>query len=107
LGKIQDEAAVVPLVNILSGTGAGKKSTNEFLMRAVAQALGQIRSRAAVAELVATLSNEETPIDVRRASAEALGAIGDPAASVALKAAVESPDPYLSQTARAALRRLH
>jgi HEAT repeat protein len=53
------------------------------------------------------LTDEQMPIDVRRAAAEALGAIGDASASPALKAAIDSNDPYLSQTARAALRRVH
>jgi len=110
LGKIQDEAAVVPLVNLLTGNGARKKSKareDEFVMRAAAQSLGEIRSRAGVAALAATLSDEKAPIEVRRAAAEALGAIGDASASPALKTATDSADPYLAQTARAALRRLH
>lgn len=111
LGRIGDEAAVVPLVNVLSPGGAKKKKSkageNEFVMREAARSLGQIHSRAGVAALIETLNSDANPIDVRRAAAEALGAIGDATATAALKTAVESPDPYLSQTARASLRRLH
>jgi HEAT repeat protein len=109
-GKIQDEAAVVSLANVLIGTANGKKSKtreNEFVRRSAARALGEIRSRAAVPPLIATLSDEQNEIDVRRAAAEALGAIGDATAVPALKTAVDSNDPYLSEAARTALRRLH
>ena len=110
LGRIGDEAAVVPLVETLSDALAKKKSKggdNEFLMRAAAQSLGEIRSRAGVAGLIATLNNDTNPIDVRRAAATALGSIGDITAAPALKAAIASNDPYLSQTAKEALRRMH
>ena len=110
LGQIRDEAAVVPLVEILSGSSSKKKSKardDEFLMRAAAQSLGEIRSHAGVAGLIATLNNETNAIDVRRAAAQALGLIGDASAMPALKAAIASNDPYLSQTAREALRRMH
>lgn len=111
LGQIGDEAAVVPLANVLSGGGPKKKKSktreNEFVMREAARSLGQIRSRAGVAVLIEALNNDANPIDVRRAAAEALGAIGDAAAAPALKTAGESSDPYLSETARFSLRRLH
>jgi len=110
LGRIRDEAAVVPLANVLSaGEGRKKSKTaeNEFVMRASAQALGQLHSQAGVATLIAILNDEKKPIDVRRAAADALGEIGDSTAMPALKAAASSSDPYLSQSARAALRRLH
>jgi len=60
-----------------------------------------------VAALIATLNNDGNPIDVRRAAANALGLIGDSSATPALKAAIASNDPYLSQTAKEALRRMH
>jgi len=111
LGQTGEEAAVVPLANVLSGGGAKKKKseagTNEFVMRTAAQSLGQIHSRAGVPVLIDTLNNDANPIEVRRAAAEALGAIGDPAAAPALKTASEASDPYLSQMARTSLRRLH
>src|SRR5437588_2015151 len=58
LGQIRDDAAVNALSLVLNGTAPtkGKKkkaAENEFVMRAVAHSLGQIRSRASVAALVA------------------------------------------------------
>jgi HEAT repeat protein len=109
LGKIQDEAAVVPLVNVLSGTASGKKSKtreNEFVLRAAAESLGQIGSRAGVPALIATLSDEKTEADVRRAAAGALGLIGDMTATPALKAAGNSNDPYLASASLEALKRI-
>jgi len=110
LGQIGDEAAVVPLVEILSGSSSKKKSktqNDEFVLRAAAQSLGEIRNHAGVAALIATLNNDANPIDVRRAAANALGLIGDSSAMPALKGAIASNDPYLSQTAKEALRRMH
>jgi HEAT repeat protein len=110
LGNIHDEAAVVPLVNALTGNGSNKKSkagADPFVKRAAAESLGMIRSRAGVAALIATLSDEQSPIELRRVAAQSLGAIGDPSASQALQTATGSADPYLSETARAALHRLH
>src|SRR5437016_1900474 len=74
--------------------------------RAAAQALGEIRNRAAVSVLIATLGNDSQSSDVRRAAAVALGSIGDAQAMPALKAAIESSDPYLSEAARSAIRKL-
>jgi HEAT repeat protein len=109
LGQIRDESVVPALTQILSGispTKKSKKPEDEFVMRSAAQALGQIRSRAGVSVLITTLTNETGPIEVRRVAAEALGLIGDPAATLALQAAVASSDPYLSETAREALRQI-
>ena len=109
LGQIRDESAVPALVQVLTGVTTKKKSRkqeDEFVMRSAAQALGQIRSRAGVEILTTLLTNETTAVDVRRAAAEALGLIGDPASATALQAALSSNDPYLSQTAHEALRRL-
>jgi len=109
LGQIKDESAVPALTQVLSGTSGKKKSKvfeNEFVLRAAAQALGEIRSRAGVNVLVAALGNEMNPTDVRRAAAKSLGLIGDQTAIPALQVALASDDPYLSQAAREALRRL-
>ncbi|MGZ8845208.1 MAG: HEAT repeat domain-containing protein [Pyrinomonadaceae bacterium] len=109
LGQIGDESVVPALTQILSGISPNKKSKkpeDDFVMRSAAQALGQIRSRAGVSILITTLTNETGPIDVRRAAAEALGLIGDPAATQALQAVVASSDPYLSEAAREALSRI-
>lgn len=109
LGQIRDESAVPTLANLLSGASPNKKSKkqeDDFVMRAAAVALGEIGSRAGLQPLIAALTNETSSIDLRRVAAEALGLIGDSSATSALEAASASNDPYLSEAARAALRRL-
>ena len=111
LGRIKDETAVNALSQALSGVARpGKKkskgSENEFVMRAAARSLGQIRSRAGTPVLISTLENETNPSDVRREAATALGAIGDPSAASALRIASGSTDPYLAEAARVASRKL-
>jgi HEAT repeat protein len=112
LGQIGDEAAVPALTQVLAGSKPAPKKKkpraedNQFVLRAAAHSLGQIRSRAAVEVLIATLGNEIIAGDVRREAAIALGLIGDHAAVPALRAAFSSNDPYLSEAARGALRRL-
>jgi len=121
LGWIGDEAAVVSLSQVLAENfgseavtaGAVKKKKRkvkargpEFLLRAAAHSLGQIRSRAGVPALVAALSDETNYRDVRREAAIALGLIGDKSAAPTLQAALESNDPYLSQAANEALQKL-
>ena len=110
LGEIGDESAVPTLSQVLAGQTEKKKKAkgggNEFVMRAAARSLGQIKSRSGVGVLIATLANESIDIDLRREAATALGLIGDTSAGPALQAAFTSSDPYLSEAARAALRRL-
>jgi HEAT repeat protein len=110
LGEIGDESSVQSLSQILAGQTEKKQKakagSNEFIMRAAARSLGQIKSRSGVAVLIATLTNDANGNDVRREAATALGLIGDPSATPALQAAFTSGDPYLSEAARAALRRL-
>jgi HEAT repeat protein len=110
LGRIGDESAVPTLSQVLAGRPEKKKKAkaeeNEFVMRAAARSLGQMRSRSAVDVLIATLTNDANDSDLRREAATALGLIGDPAAGPALQAAFASSDPYLSEAAREALRRL-
>ena len=110
LGEIGDEAAVVPLAQLLAGQTQKKKKAkaeaNEFVMRAAARSLGQIKSKAGTDVLIATLANDSNAIDVRREAATALGMIGDTSAAPALQAASTSNDPYLSAAARGALQRL-
>ena len=109
LGEIADEAAVVALAGTLAPQLAGakrKREQNEFVLRAAATALGQIKSRAGTAALVATLSDEKLPPDVRREAARSLGLIGDPSAASALRQAATSEDPFLSELAHDALRKL-
>jgi HEAT repeat protein len=113
LGQIRDETAVPALVQAFGGgasTSKKKKKSqtleNEFVLRAAARSLGQIRSRAGLNVLIAALGNQDYPSDVRREAAIALGLIGDTAAVPALRAAFLSDDPYLSASARQALRQL-
>ncbi len=111
LGEIGDESSVQSLAQVLSGQPEKKKKkakagTNEFVMRAAARSLGQIKSRSSVGVLIATLTNDSNDSDVKREAATSLGLIGDPSAAPALEAAFTSGDPYLSEAARAALRRL-
>jgi HEAT repeat protein len=110
LGTIGDESAVPALSQVLVGRTEKKKKAmaaeNEFVMRAAARSLGQIRSRSAVEVLIATLANDDNESDLRREAATALGLIGDPAAGPALQTAFASSDPYLSEAARESLRLL-
>jgi HEAT repeat protein len=108
LGEIGDEAAVQPLAQVLAEQPDKKKKAklDDFVKRAAAKSLGRIKSRSGVDVLIATLANDANDNDVRREAATALGLIGDTAAVPALQAAFTSSDPYLSEAARAALRRL-
>jgi HEAT repeat protein len=109
LGQIGDQSAVPALAQALSGFSVNKKSKkreDQFVMRSAARALGQIGSQAGVEPLISALTDEANSIHIRRAAAEALGLIGNPSAIPALEAASESNDPYLSEAARAALRRV-
>lgn len=112
LGEIADEAAIVSLAGTLApeladrGNAKRKREQNVFVLRAAAVALGQIGSRAGTPALIAALSNEKLDGDVRREAARSLGKIGDPAAEPALRAASTAADPFLSQTAYEALRKL-
>ena len=108
LGNIADETSVVTLSTVLTGQAKrkGKQERNDFVLRASATALGQIRSPAGVPALVTTLRNEKLSGDVRREAATALGMIGDPTAVDALNQAVNSPDPYLSRIAFESLKKI-
>ena len=111
LGRIGDENAVSALAGTLApqlsepAKSKRKPETNEFVLRAVAVALGQIKNRAGTPALILALNNEKFPQDVRREAARSLGLIGDPAAIPALKSASTSEDPFLSELAFQALRK--
>ncbi|MDT7542744.1 MAG: hypothetical protein QOE33_2648 [Acidobacteriota bacterium] len=116
LGQINDARAVPALSDVLgrhvSASGILNRATfrkteeNDFVRRAAAISLGQIKSREGLPALVAALTNERAGDDVRRESARALGLIGDSAATPALRAALTARDPYLSQIALEALRKI-
>lgn len=116
LGQIGDEAATPVLTEAIgrriARTGFLNRITfrrteeNEFVRRSAAVALGQMKSRAAVPALITALANERAGDDVRREAARALGLIGDPAAIPVLRAALATRDPYLSEIASEAIRKL-
>jgi HEAT repeat protein len=116
LGLIGDETAVVPLAETLNVRMSApglinkvrrkKRNENEFVRRAAARALGQIKSRAAIPALIAVLSDERAPDDVRREAAHSLGLIGDPSAIAPLRAVLSARDPYLSRIAHEALLKI-
>ncbi|MFN2530512.1 MAG: HEAT repeat domain-containing protein [Pyrinomonadaceae bacterium] len=115
LGELVDAAAVVPLANTLApnlsapakGEKRPKRETNPFVLRAVAIALGRIRSRAGTPALIATVTNDKLDSDIRREAARALGTIGDQTATAALQTVVTASDPYLSRIAQESLRKLN
>ncbi|HZH90863.1 MAG TPA: HEAT repeat domain-containing protein [Pyrinomonadaceae bacterium] len=116
LGQIGDEAATPFLTEALGRRMARsgflnritfrRTEENEFVRRSSAVALGQMKSRAAVPALIAALANERAGDDVRREAARALGLIGDPSAIPSLRAALATRDPYLSEIASEAIRKL-
>src|SRR5918911_16502 len=116
LGQIGDEAAVVslsqlvgrrvPASGIINRVRRKKKDENEFVRRAAARSLGEIRSRAGVPALIAVLEDERAPDDIRREAASSLGLIGDSTAVPALRTALAARDPYLSRTAYEALLKI-
>ena len=113
LGEIGDEAAVVTLAQVLRPELAvilskkkNKKTDNVMVLRAAAHSLGQIRNRAALPSLIAALQDEQAESDIRREAATALGLIGDAAALPALNGVSNADDPYLSQAAFNASRRI-
>lgn len=116
LGKIADAQAVPALIAVLNPqpqpSKPGKKKSkikgepNPFVLRAVAHALGEIGSRSASATLVSLVEDEQAEPDVRREAVVALGLIRDEGALPVLRAIVTASDPYLSQAAYEAIRRI-
>ena len=116
LGEIGDETAVSPLGSVLNPQIAAatskrkqkkKQPENPFVLRAAARSLGQIGSRAGLPALLHALQDEQGDPDVRRESATALGAVGDSSALPSLRDALTALDPYLSQAAQAAIRKIN
>jgi HEAT repeat protein len=115
LGEIRDETAVLPLASVLNPqlglvptkrSKKKKKPENPFVLRATARSLGQIGSRAGLPALIYALQDEQGEADVRRESAIALAAVGDSSALPALRQALTALDPYLSQAAHEAIRKI-
>lgn len=115
LGEIGDATAVTPLGFLLNQAGAlgqlkklskSKPEKNVFVLRAAAHSLGQIGNRAALPVLLVVLRDEKAENDVRREVAVALGAIGDPSAIPALQEVLVADDPYLTEAAYQAIRKI-
>ena len=111
LGQIGDATAASALAAVFVPTPSrSKKKTkgeqDQFVLRSVARALGQLRSRNAVTSLVALVQDEKAESDVRREAAWALGEIADPSGLAALNLAVDSNDPHLSQAAHDAIQKI-
>ena len=115
LGQIADAQAVSSLAAVLNQkppATSGKKSRkskserNPFVLRAAAHSLGQIGSRAALPALMGVLQDEKAEDDVRREAAIALGEIGDASAVPVLRGVLTARDPYLSQAAQEAIRKI-
>jgi HEAT repeat protein len=110
LGLIGDETSVVPLAQLLApalnGSSKSRVEKNEFVLRAAARSLGQIRSRAAVPSLIAALEKTDNPADVRREAAIALGRIGAAESVSALRNVLTSDDPYLAAAASESLKHI-
>ena len=110
LGDIGNEAAVIPLIAVLTGQAAqikkqkAKPEQNPFVLRSAARALGQIGTRASVPVLIAALANEQSEDDVRREAAIALGMIGDQTALPTLRNATAARDPHLASAAHVAIK---
>jgi HEAT repeat protein len=111
LGRIKDQSATFPLMGALEGRSSDRKRSarsekNEYVSRAAARSLGEIRNPSAVPALVELLNDPKASDDLRREAANALGLIGDAAAVDSLRAAQSANDPYLSRIAYEALKRL-
>jgi len=110
LGAIGNEAAVIPLLGVLTGQAAqlkkqkAKPEQNPFVLRSAARALGQIGTRASVPVLIAALENEQSEDDLRREAAIALGRIGDQTALPSLRNAMTARDPHLASAADVAIK---
>jgi len=105
LGLIGDQDAASHLAEQIDRRRK-KKENNEFVLRAVARSLGQIKHPIAVPALINLMADKSASDDVRREAARALGLIGDPAAVPALRSMLAAGDPYLSRLAYEALLKI-
>jgi HEAT repeat protein len=114
LGEIADAAAVTSLAAVLnpnaglteSKKNKSKPERNAFVLRAAAHSLGQIGNRAGLPALILVLEDVKAEDDLRREAAVALGSIGDASAIPALRGVLTTRDPYLSQSAQEAIKKI-
>lgn len=100
LVKIGDEAINTKLLSILA-----EVSISDGVLLCIVDALGQLKSKASVSLLLKLLTSHEDP-EVRAASAQALGEIGDTSAIPALRIALLDNWSYTRRCASEALRKL-
>jgi len=82
--------------------------SSAFIRREAAAALGIMRAKDAVDGLIALASPEhEDDSSVRMAAIWSLGQLADPNAADVVRAALNDPDPFVRDAARAAGRRLY
>lgn len=94
LGKIGDERAVFPLINII-------KDWDKDVRRAVIRALGDLKDQRAINPLIRTLGDANA--DVRQETIKSLTRFGDPAVLPLIRAVIMSRDSYIRQNAALAL----
>lgn len=100
LGRTGGPAAEKALRELL------RHGTTEAESVAAAEALGQLKSEAALDDLVAVLLNSPDRPGLRRASAAALGALGKPAAALPLATALDDRDPFVQRQAQQSLEQI-
>jgi HEAT repeat protein len=115
LGQIADPNAVTALAAVLNPQAGlapstkskkSKREQNPFVLRSSARSLGLIGNRAGLPALLVVLQDKKAEPDLRREAATALGNIGDPSASSALRDVTLAGDPYLAEAALQALKRI-
>jgi HEAT repeat protein len=83
-----------------------RREKDEFVRRAAAKSLGQLKDSRATSALIGALNDKDSSDDLKRESAAALGEIGDARSVPALEAAVAARDPYLSRIASEAVKKI-
>ncbi len=96
LGWIEDPRAIAPLREMLKG--------NDEFKKAAAKALGNMKAKDAIPDLIALLS--DTNPRIREQAAYGLGLIGDDSANEALQKLTQDPDELVQFFAKEALERI-
>jgi HEAT repeat protein len=112
LGQIGDQDSAWHLADVIAPSLSfpknrrRKREDNEFVLRAAALSLGQLKSRGGILALADVMSNRRVSDDVKREAIRALGLIGDLVVVPVLRAALTASDPYLSRLAYEALLKI-